>query len=362
MTLILQTNLSTARPETHPIMQGKAHKERLLWVDYARGMAILLVVYRHAVVGLTRSGLEVPSLMYNLQEVVFSFRMPVFFVLSGIFLAASLRKHKVMTVVKDKASTLLYPYLLWATITVVLQIFFTDYSNASRHGIEDIALVVTQPRAVAHLWYLLALFNTSMLFLLLRGWLKNDWIHLALALVLHYLSTLEVFRPYSIIRDLFYFYPFLFIGTRVSKYLLSSELNRKYLDPKHLVWLLPIFLVGQYFWFTHKEMETTYLFLFFLIILIGCYFFYIIAGIIAKFPSMGWLAYLGKNSLYIYILHIYIVSFSRSLLMRSGIEFNIWVLLLVSWACGVIVPVFLYNLFKQIGFRKLFTLKQQAGT
>ena len=341
-------------------MQAKAHKERLLWVDYARGMAILLVVYRHAVVGLTRSGLEVSSLMYNLQEVVFNFRMPVFFVLSGIFLTASLRKHRVVAVVKDKASTLLYPYLLWATITVLLQVFFSDYSNA-KHGLSDISLVFVQPRAVAHLWYLLALFNTSMLFLLLRNRLKNIWVHLAVAVVLHFLSTLEVLKPFSIITDLFYFYPFLFVGTVVSKYLLSSELNQRYLNPKNLLWLLPVFLAGQYFWFTHKEMETTYLFLFFIIILVGCYFFYIISALVARSAYMGWLAYLGKNSLYIYILHIYLISFSRSLVLHSGLDLNVWVILLISWTCGVIVPVILYNLFKQIGFRKLFTLKPQTG-
>lgn len=341
-------------------MEVKAHKERLQWVDYARGMAILLVVYRHAVVGLTRSGLEVPSLMYNLQEVVFNFRMPVFFVLSGIFLTASLRKHKAMTVVKDKASTLLYPYLLWATITILLQVFFSGYSN-EKHGFSDVTLVFLQPRAVAQLWYLLALFNTSMLFLLLRGRLKNDWLHLALALVLHFLSTLTVLKPYSIITDLFYFYVFLFVGTRVSKYLLSSEYNKKYLNPKNLIWLLPVFIAGQYFWFTHRDMENTYLFLFLAIIFVGVYFFYILSGIVSRSPGIGWLAYLGKNSLYIYILHIYLISFSRSVVLHFMPSLNIWLILMVSWTCGVIIPVLMYNFFKQIGFRKLFSLKPQSG-
>ncbi len=341
-------------------MQTKAHKERLSWVDYARGMAILLVVYRHAVVGLTRSGLEVSSLMYNLQEVVFNFRMPVFFVLSGIFLTASLKKHPVISVVKDKASTLLYPYLLWATFTILLQVIFSDYSN-EKHGLGDLSLVLIQPRAIAQLWYLLALFNTSMLFVFLWGRLKNDWLHLLLALLLHFLSTLQVLKPYSIITDLFYFYPFLFIGTRVSKYLLNKEYSVKYLNPKNLLWLLPLFLAGQYFWFTHKEMENTYLFLFFVIILVGCYFFYIISAIISGLKGMSWLAYLGKHSLYIYVLHIYLISASRSLLLHSGIQLNNWIILLVSWACGVMVPVILYNMFRQVGFRKLFTLKPQSN-
>jgi peptidoglycan/LPS O-acetylase OafA/YrhL len=39
-----------------PILQ----KKRLEWVDYLRGIAIVLVVYRHALLGIERSHVVVP--------------------------------------------------------------------------------------------------------------------------------------------------------------------------------------------------------------------------------------------------------------------------------------------------------------
>ncbi|RYF96403.1 MAG: acyltransferase, partial [Chitinophagaceae bacterium] len=136
---------------------------RLQWVDHARGLAIIMVVYRHVIVGMQRSSLPVTELMYSLQEVVYNFRMPVFFILSGIFLTASLKKKDSLSVGKDRAATILYPYLVWGTITILLQILFSGYANAKREW-SDLLNLFLDPRGVDHLWYLLALFNTNVLY------------------------------------------------------------------------------------------------------------------------------------------------------------------------------------------------------
>ena len=67
-------------------------KSRMAWIDYLRGIAIVLVVYRHVLLGLQNSGMAPPSGFLDANIMFFSFRMPLFFILSGIFITGSLAK------------------------------------------------------------------------------------------------------------------------------------------------------------------------------------------------------------------------------------------------------------------------------
>jgi uncharacterized membrane protein YcfT len=67
-------------------------KSRLHWVDYLKGIAIILVVYRHSLLGIERSGAYVPHYLVNANMIFYSFRMPLFFILSGIFVSRRWQK------------------------------------------------------------------------------------------------------------------------------------------------------------------------------------------------------------------------------------------------------------------------------
>ena len=67
-------------------------KSRLQWVDYLRGIAIILIVYRHVLVGIERGNIVMPQILVNANMIFYSFRMPLFFILSGIFISTSLAK------------------------------------------------------------------------------------------------------------------------------------------------------------------------------------------------------------------------------------------------------------------------------
>src|SRR4051794_4453680 len=67
---------------------------RLGWIDYARGICIILVCYRHCFEGLKEANMAVNN--YHLLEILnvcfYSFRMPLFFIVSGLFVSRSLQK------------------------------------------------------------------------------------------------------------------------------------------------------------------------------------------------------------------------------------------------------------------------------
>lgn len=53
---------------------------RLDWIDYAKGIAIILVVYGHVLIGIYNTGLNIPYSFYIYSlKFVYSFHMPVFF-------------------------------------------------------------------------------------------------------------------------------------------------------------------------------------------------------------------------------------------------------------------------------------------
>ena len=159
-------------------MKLSEKRNRLDWVDCAKGIAIILVVYRHILIGVSRSGLEVQSWLINANEIVYSFRMPLFFILSGLFIAKSIEKRNNARVfIRYKFDTIYYPYLVWGVIQISIQIFFSRYTNATR-DLSDFLLLLVHPRAIDQLWYLYALFNTSILFYFLYSALKmpNRWL------------------------------------------------------------------------------------------------------------------------------------------------------------------------------------------
>ncbi len=75
------------------IIEGKESVGmRETWVDYAKGIGIILVVFGHANRGLYSSGIYIsPEIYHYLDNVIYSFHMPLFFFLSGLFFVSSIK-------------------------------------------------------------------------------------------------------------------------------------------------------------------------------------------------------------------------------------------------------------------------------
>ena len=303
-----------------------------------------------------RSGIFVSDLMYSSQEVFYNFRMPIFFILSGVFIANSLQKKSYPAVLKDRTFTILYPYLVWAVILVSLEMLFSNVTNSKREWV-DFTYIIIQPRAIDHLWYLFALFNTTLLYLFLSKIIRSFLIHGLLTLVLHWLTFTYLLKGESLISDAFYFYIYFFIGTILSPYLLSKRKSDMILNVNYLLWLLPLFLGGQYFWFKNSENIDKFYFLFIIINLIACYVIYILSHHFAEKKQLNWLSYLGKYSLYIYILHVPIAAIFRIIFIRNNMTDTPWLVLATCWFAGLLLPIVIIRGLKKFGILWFFSLK-----
>ncbi|STU64905.1 acyltransferase [Klebsiella pneumoniae subsp. ozaenae] len=79
---------------------------REAWVDYAKGIGIILVVFGHVNRGLYSAGIQLSGSSYLLTDsIIYSFHMPLFFFLSGLFFTQSLDKKGKTSFVISKIDT-----------------------------------------------------------------------------------------------------------------------------------------------------------------------------------------------------------------------------------------------------------------
>ncbi|HCB1938448.1 TPA: acyltransferase family protein, partial [Klebsiella pneumoniae] len=125
------------------------------WVDYAKGIGILLVVFGHVNRGLQAAGIIMPSKLYHLVDsIIYSFHMPLFFFLSGLFFIKSIEKKGKLLLFIDKFKTIAYPYLVWSLLQGTIEVLLSRFTN-SKTSFTDLLMLFSHPRA--QFWFLYAL-------------------------------------------------------------------------------------------------------------------------------------------------------------------------------------------------------------
>lgn len=135
-------------------------KKRDIRFDIAKGIGILLVVIGHV------------GEMKHLQPIIYSFHMPLFFMISGYFF----KKKKFDVFIKKRIKSLIIPYwftsILLVLMMLIKQIYYQNYHVALflRDNLMRIVLGYSQDingmAAVGPLWFLLALFFSELFYLL----------------------------------------------------------------------------------------------------------------------------------------------------------------------------------------------------
>ena len=104
-------------------------KDRINWIDFAKGIGIFLVVLGHTNRGIHAANLMDTPQFQTVDKWIYSFHMPLFFFLSGIF-AERLQKLNIGDFLFNRFSVLIAPYVIWATIQLVLQASLSRYTNS----------------------------------------------------------------------------------------------------------------------------------------------------------------------------------------------------------------------------------------
>jgi fucose 4-O-acetylase-like acetyltransferase len=155
---------------------------RIKWLDSARGLGIILVVIGHALGGLIDSKLGANQDVFRqLFFAIYTFHMPLFFLLSGLMVTKRLEKGQGIFL-RGLIPSIIWPYFLWSVIQ--FSIIYALGSLVNRPAESYWPVILSLPwSTVSQFWFLYALFWMHILSVLLIPRLgREGFVLLALAL------------------------------------------------------------------------------------------------------------------------------------------------------------------------------------
>lgn len=300
---------------------------RQIWIDIAKGAAILLVVLLHASDrALVYGELPLPITAFN--AVVGQVRMPLFFFCSGLVYALAAVKGRPLFGSKRMVQ-LGYLYLVWCLFFALFNNYVTAINPVYPVVVKNLLLAVTL-NPTGPIWFVMALMLATAFS---RGVANlNTAVAAALCVLLFVVGSAELTGFNKIDRSLS-FVPFFWIAARFGTHLLQPMTNHR---ARMLVAggaAFALLSAVQLFGMIPKNDVLS-----FACAAAGIAAAVGLAGYVARLPQMANpLLYVGRRSLPIFLLHAPMQSMLFAFTPLSELEGSLF---LVGFAGVVIVPVF----------------------
>jgi len=308
---------------------------RTAWVDYAKGIGIVLVVFGHVLRGLHAAKLPMDEALFQrVDSVLYSFHMPLFFFLAGLFFFDSLSRRGARGLLANKLDTIVYPYLVWSLLQGSFEVVLSQWTNG-KTGWDDV-LRLWEPRA--QFWFLGALFLTVLLGTLFYGRLKRHELSYILpSAVLMYALAGNLVHP-SVFDQTMTYFVFFALGVA------APPLLQRIVDRAALAAPLSLAVFAGLAWHFHAVAGRRYTDLGLEAGALA------LAGIALVVTCSQWLAggrwtllrRLGEASMVIYLVHILVGSGARIALGRLAHVDSVALHLLVGTAVGLAAPLLLH--------------------
>lgn len=126
--------------------------ERILFLDIARGLCIILVVIGHYMPDYS------PAWYAALHDVIYRFHMPLFMFVSGCVYVATLRSQSYWKFLSRKVHRLMLPYITTSLIVVTIKLGTQHLAYVEKPvGLLSYAKIFCLPEAGYFLWFIWAL-------------------------------------------------------------------------------------------------------------------------------------------------------------------------------------------------------------
>jgi len=343
---------------------------RVDWVDMAKGICIVMVVMMHSTLGVEVAANE-QGWMHYVVAFARPFRMPDFFLISGLFLGLVIDRPW-RRYIDRKVVHFAYFYVLWLTIQFAFKAPKMVIEGGPGAAIENYLVAFVEPFGTLWFIYMLPIFFlVTRLVRPLPIWLVLAW---AAALEMLPLAT-----GYLIFDEFAGRYVYFFIGYAFAANIFAiAEWLRTHLAAA-LALLLVWALVDAALVFTPapaalahwlqpdlgnsggtggwSELPVVSL----LLGLSGCLVVVGFGVLASHVRPAQWLRWLGEHSIVVYLAFFVPMVVSRIVLLRSGIITDIGTIALMVTASGVLGPVILYGLVQWTGWgRFLFERPEWA--
>lgn len=315
--------------------------ERVDWVDYAKGFCIVFVVMMHSTLGVeAAAGQE--GWMHDVVAFAKPFRMPDFFLISGLFLARVIDRDWT-TYLDRKVVHFAYFYVLWVTI----QFAFKAPGLMVSHGALGVAGLYLQAyvEPFGTLWfiYLLPIF-----FVITK--LTRNVSPVAIWVLAAGLEIATIETGWTVIDEFasrfVYFYTGYTLATRIFGFAAGVQRRPSLAAGGLVLWGLVNHAFVVRGW---SELPLVSLGLG----LLGATAVVSISALMAKVDIFAALRWAGENSIVIYLAFFLPMAASRAVLLKTG-YLDVGTVSLLVTAAGVVTPLLFFLLVRRTKLRFLF--------
>ena len=308
-------------------------KLRLNWIDYAKGIGIIFVVFGHVIKGLYSSKLIDPTFFDYAVNFVYSFHMPLFFILSGYFFVKSFLKRGTQQFVLNKVETILYPFVIWSLLQTFIEIKLSAYTNNHVKSSELLTCLYL-PRS--QFWFLFALFFINILNVFFFNISKKWGVFISnFVCVVYYLINYQLYIFDKTFVNLVYFA----FGIILSQY---NTITRQLLQNAYLFILnIVVFAGALYLYFNFPKTEWYNLLL---PQLSGSFVIIYLSERMSNHKAFLFIQYMGVNSLIIYLVHMLAGNGTRIFLSKFLHIQNSAIHILAGTILGLLMPLVVYNI------------------
>ncbi len=337
-----------ARRETATTNSTPGHLD---WVDRAKGVGIILVVFGHVADGVYRAKIPfAPAVFKLIYAALYSFHMPLFFLLAGLFLYRSWSSRGSLRLIQSKVDTVLYPYLLWSLLQGGIEIAASEYTN-QRTSMESVLSLLWMPRQ--QFWFLYVLFVEFVLGALVCASIPRRW-HFSVMVLGALAFVYRAHGPH--VGPVYYLAAesvFFFAGLVLRDRLLEARRP----SAAALVLTAAGFAAAQAALAVYRDtLAEPARGLLELAVAAASITFVIEFSRLPLERAGRWLALLGKQSLAIYLMHTIFASGTRIVLLKFlGVE-RLGVHLIAGTVFGIVIPLICAELVRHFRIEGVFSM------
>jgi uncharacterized membrane protein YcfT len=313
-------------------VNGTSASTRVDWVDYAKGICIVMVVMMHSVLGVEKAA-DQTGFMHHFVMFAKPFRMPDFFLISGLFLAVVIDRDW-RTYLDRKVVHFAYFYLLW----VAIQFGFKAPGFAAEGGWRHVGVLYLETfvEPFGTLWfiYLLPIF-----FVVTK--LSRRAPPTAIWIVAAALEMAHVATGWTVIDEFCARFVYFYSGYLFASYVFALS-DRARAKPALALGGLALWALvnGALVLSGFDDLPLVSLALGFA----GACAIIVMGTLLARMQWLNFLRYCGEHSIVIYLAFFLPMAATRTLLLRSGLIADIGVVSLIVTVAGVAGAILIWRL------------------
>ena len=189
--------------------------KRIDYLDYVKGFGIFLVVLGH-----------IYDASNPIKIWLYSFHMPLFFIISGILIKhTNIKDRGMKNIIVSKFKSLIIPYICFELIAIFIWMLQNEFTlTALKWNVMDSIFMYCEAGTT---WFLFALFVSEIIFILMLKYIKSSKLITLITIILFIISLTIQTENHNllVIFRCFIANGFLYVGYYVYSLIINKDLN-----------------------------------------------------------------------------------------------------------------------------------------